>query len=74
MDGDLNMEELVLETQPSREGLNGGISGTLNGGISETNIDFAFYETEPASLKYESESLLTCCKHSLLLFSDSPPF
>ncbi|VVA91635.1 unnamed protein product [Arabis nemorensis] len=54
MDGDLNLEEQALETQPSREG--------LNGGISETNSDFAFYETEPASLDFLS---VTCCEDHL---------
>lgn len=50
MDGDLNLVELVREnSQPSHEGLNGGISGT--------NLDFPFCETEPASLRYESDSL-----------------
>ncbi|XP_024008255.1 phosphoinositide phosphatase SAC5 [Eutrema salsugineum] len=47
MDGDLNLEELAQEiAQPSREG--------LNGGISETNSEFPFYETEPTSLSFSS--------------------
>lgn len=65
MDCDLNLEELVREnSQPSYEGLNGGVSGT--------NLEFPFYETEPASLRYESVSL-TCCKYSLNTFSDFHP-
>ncbi|CAH2037189.1 unnamed protein product [Thlaspi arvense] len=47
MDVDLNLEELAQEIpQPSREG--------LNGGISETNSEFPFYETEAASFSFSS--------------------
>ncbi|KAL9856771.1 Phosphoinositide phosphatase SAC5 [Arabidopsis thaliana] len=47
MDCDLNLEELVREnSQPTYEGLNGGVSGT--------NLEFPFYETEPASLSFLS--------------------
>ncbi|XP_019090804.1 PREDICTED: phosphoinositide phosphatase SAC5 [Camelina sativa] len=47
MDCDLNLGELVREnSQPSHEGLNGGVSGA--------NLDFPFCETEPASLSFLS--------------------
>ncbi|KAL1224123.1 Phosphoinositide phosphatase SAC5 [Cardamine amara subsp. amara] len=52
MEGDLNLEELVREnSQPSHEGLNGGISGT--------NLEFPLYETEPVSLSFLS---VMCCE------------